>query len=368
MSQAMVKIFEGHDRHLFQVTAFSIGAVVNDEMRRRLEEIFDQFFDVQAHTDQGIANFARQIDVDIAVDLMGFTQHSRTGIFSNRCAPIQVNYIGYPGTMGSECIDYIIADPVLIPVDYQKFFSEKVVYLPNSYHANSYMLEEVDRKTHNIQFSREEFDLPSDGFVFCCFNNSYKILPAVFHSWMRILSEVKGSVLWLLEENSYSSENLRREAEQRGISSVRLIFAKRLPLAAHLARHRCADLFLDTLPYNAHTTGLDALWAGLPIITHIGDAFAGRVAASLLNAVGLPELITTSVDEYEQLAIRLATHPVEMRALKQKLADNRLSSKLFDTPLYVRHLESAYTAMYERYQAGLEPEHIYVQDESKTVE
>ena len=185
---------------------------------------------------------------------------------------------------------------------------------------------------------------------------------------MRILSEVKGSVLWLLEENSYSSENLRREAEQRGISSVRLIFAKRLPLAAHLARHRCADLFLDTLPYTAHTTGLDALWAGLPIITHIGEAFAGRVAASLLNAVGLPELITTSVDEYEQLAIRLATHPVEMRALKQKLADNRLSSKLFDTPLYVRHLESAYTAMYERYQAGLEPEHIYVQDESKTVE
>jgi predicted O-linked N-acetylglucosamine transferase (SPINDLY family) len=358
----MAELFEKHDRNKFELFAFSFGSDSDGEMRKRLEVSFDKFIDVRFQNDQEVAELSRNLGIDIAIDLKGFTENARTAIFANRCAPVQVNYIGYPGTMAAEYIDYIIADKILIPVESQRYYSEKIVYLPGSYQVND-SKREISKKC----FTRIELGLPKEGFVFCCFNNSYKILPAVFDSWMRILKAVDGSVLWLLDDNDTSTRNLRREASNRGISPERLVFAKRLPLADHLARHRGADLFLDTHPCNAHTTASDSLWAGLPVLTRIGASFAARVAASLLNAIGLPELITTSVVEYEQLAIRLATHPDEMRALKQKLSDQRLSSKLFDTPLYAMHLEAAYTEMYERYQAGLEPDHIYIQDERKTV-
>ena len=259
--------------------------------------------------------------------------------------------------MGADYIDYIIADPTIIPSSQQSDFSEKIAYLPNSYQAN-----DLRRSISETVFTREECGLPNNGFVFCCFNNNYKIAPDVFDLWMRILIKVQGSVLWLFESSANAAMNLKREAELRGVSAERVVFAKRLLLPDHLARHRLADLFLDTLPYNAHTTASDALWAGLPVLTQIGETFAGRVAASLLNAVGLPELITHSSKEYEHLAIEIAKHPETLKATKKKLTENRLSTPLFDTKLFTRQLEAAYITMYERCQAGLAPDTIVALD------
>ena len=316
---------------------------------------FDEFLEVSSPTDQEIAELSRTMEIDIAVDLKGFTREARSGIFAHRCAPVQVNYIGYPGTMAADFIDYIIADKTIIPPESQKFYSEKIVYLPDSYQVN-----DRNRKISDRAFSRMELELPQDGFVFCSFNNTYKISPSWFDCWMRILKSVPGSVLWLLEDNSTSVTNLRREAAHRGVSPDRLVFARRMPLADHLARHRCADLFLDTLPCNAHTTASDALWAGLPVLTQIGETFTARVAASLLTALGLPELITTSTEEYERAAIMLATHPDALQRLKQRLAEAGRSSTLFDTSVYVKNLEAAYAAMHARQQSGLAPDHIYI--------
>jgi predicted O-linked N-acetylglucosamine transferase (SPINDLY family) len=273
-----------------------------------------------------------------------------------RVAPIQVNYLGYPGTMGANYIDYLLADSVLIPAEYQTYYSEKIAYLPNSYQVN-----DSTRPIANKQFTRAALGLPEQGFVFCCFNNNYKITPSVFDSWMRLLQQIEGSVLWLLSDNSVAETNLRREATARGVADERLVFAQRLALPEHLARHRLADLFLDTLPCNAHTTASDALWAGLPVLTCVGEAFASRVAASLLTAVGLPELITLNLEDYEALALQLASHPEQLKAIKQRLAANRLTYPLFNTALFTQHIESAYQAMFDRYQADLAPAHIYVQ-------
>jgi predicted O-linked N-acetylglucosamine transferase (SPINDLY family) len=286
---------------------------------------------------------------------MGFTQDSRTGIFSYRAAPIQVNYLGYPSTMGAEYMDYIIADKTLIPVKSQSYYSEKTVYLPNSYQVNDRKRVISDRK-----FTRQELGLPESGFVFSCFNNNFKILPATFAGWMRILKEVEGSALWLLQDNPWVAENLKNQAVHYGVHPQRLIFTERMSLPEHLARHRQADLFLDSFPYNAHTTASDALWAGLPILTLMGQSFASRVAASLLHAIGLPELITSTQSEYEALAIELAKNPEKLNAIKTKLAANRLTTPLFNTPLFTKNLEAAYLKIYERYQAGLTTDHIVV--------
>ena len=324
-------------------------------MRRRLEAAFDKFLDVRNRSDRDVALLARSLEIDVAVDLGGFTRDARMGIFSMRAAPVQVNYLVYPGTTGAEYVDYLIADPTLIPASHQKYFSEKIVYLPNSYQAN-----DRKRRIAARTFTRAEVKLPETAFVFCCFNNNFKIAPEVFDCWMRILRRVDNSVLWLLEGNTKATSNLRKEAEVRGVHPERLIFAKPMPPPDHLARHRLADLFLDTLPYNAHTTASDALWAGLPVLTRIGETFAGRVAASLLNAIGLTELITSTPQAYEALAIELATNPGKLAAIKHKLATNRLTTPLFDTQTFTRHIEAAYAMMYERYQANLPPDHIYV--------
>ena len=273
-----------------------------------------------------------------------------------RAAPAQVSYLGYPGTMGAQYMDYLIADRTLVPEGSQQHYSEKIVYLPNSYQVN-----DSKRSVAAREFTREELELPASGFVYCCFNNTYKITPEVFSIWMRILNQVEGSTLWLLEDTPSGPVNLRREAALRGIDPQRLVFAKRMPSAEHLARQRLADLFIDTWPYNAHTTASDALWVGLPVLTCMGEAFAARVAASLLNATQLPELITTDPAHYESLAIELARQPGVLAAIKQKLLDTRFSCPLFDARLFTTHIEAAYTRIAEQDRAGVAPEHIYIE-------
>jgi len=350
----IAELFELHDRGQFEIYGFSLVDAA-DEMRSRLHLAFDHYIDAQEMSDIKIAQLSRNLNIDIAVDLTGITACSRTGIFSYRAAPIQVNYLGYPGTLGANYMDYIIADRTLITLESQSFYSEKVVYLPNSYQVNDRKRLILDR-----QYTRQELGLPENGFVFCCFNNNFKILPSTFEGWMRILKAVEGSVLWLFHDNAWAVENLKKEAEKQGVAANRLVFAVRLPLSEHLARHRQANLFLDTAPYNAHTTTSDALWAGLPVLTLMGQSFASRVAASLLNAVGMPDLITRTQEEYEALAIELALHPKKLTDAKLKLASNRLTAPLFDTPLFTQNLEAAYLKMMERYRADLQPDHIFV--------
>lgn len=351
----MAGLFEGHDRSKFEIVAFSFGPKQKDEMQIRLTSAFNQFIDVDSKSDVEIAALSRSLDIDIAIDLKGYTTHSRMNIFAYRAAPIQVNYLGYPGTMSAPYIDYLIADSVLIPKTDQSYYSEKIAYLPNSYQVN-----DSERKITNKLFTRQELALPESAFVFCCFNNNFKITPCTFDVWMNILKKVDNSVLWLFEDNAVAATNLSKEAERRGIDASRLIFAKRMMNADHLARHKAADLFLDTFIYNAHTTASDALWAGLPVLTVKGNTFASRVAASLLNAIDLPELITDSHEHYESLAVELATNPEKLYAIKTRLEKNRLTTPLFNTALFVQHIEAAYTQMYDRYQENLPPEHIYI--------
>ena len=353
----MAEMFERHDRSKFEIHAFSFGPDRHDKMRRRLLNSVEAFHDVRSKGNAEIAELSRSLGIDIAVDLKGYTKDSRARIFSYRAAPIQVNYLGYPGTMGAPYFDYIIADVTLIPPAYREYYSEKVAYLPGSYQVN-----DGSREISGAAMTRSDFGLPEVGFVFCCFNNNYKITPEVFDIWMRLLDQVEGSVLWLLKANQSAERNLRKEASKRGIDPSRLIFAERVPLSNHLARHRLADLFLDTFNYNAHTTASDALWAGLPVLTKMGESFPSRVAGSLLNAVKLPELITTTAREYEDTALRLATHPDDLRVLKEKLRRNVKTTALFDAELFTKNIEAAFTQMFERLKAGLEPDHLYVQN------
>src|SRR6516164_6317107 len=358
----MAELFELHDKERFSVTAFSLGRDDNSDIRRRLVSSFDRFIDCYTLSDFDVAHAIADSEIDILVDLMGFTQDAHTNIFAYRPAPIQVNYLGYPGTIGASFIDYIIGDKTLFTLVDAAVYSEKLVQLPDSYQPN-----DRKRQISTKAFTRREAGLPDNKFVFCCFNNSYKISPQTFGCWMRILKCVEGSVLWLRAENQTAIANLKTEAQTRGIESARLVFANRVPqLSDHLARLRLADLFLDTLPFNAHTTASDALWAGLPVLTQIGSTFAGRVAASVLKAINLPELITHSPEEYEALAIELALNKEKLRRIQEKLARNRLTTPLFDTPLYTKHLEAAYEAMYQRYQAGLPPYHIEIRPLSRS--
>ena len=351
----MAGLIERHDRARFEVVGFSFGPDEKGATGARVAAAFERFIDVRGRSDRDVALLARQIEIDVAVDLKGVTTGSRWNIFANRAAPIQVNYLGYPGTLGVDYIDYIIADQVVIPEGDFGYYSENVVYLPDTYQAN-----DGNRVIAEKVFTRQELGLPADGFVFCCFNNNYKITPAVFAAWMRILGQVPGSVLWLLADNPWVARNLRREAAARGVDAGRLVFARRLPAAEHLARQRAADLFLDTLPYNAHTTASDALWAGLPVLTSIAASFPARVAASLLKAIELADLIATTPEAYERRAVELALNPDELAGVRARLARNRLRTPLFDTVRFARHIESAYSEMYERYQAGLDPAPIRV--------
>ena len=354
-SYLMAELFEQHNQLEFELIGFSFGPKASDAMSERVADAFTQFIDVRAKTDLEIAQMSRDLEIDIAVDLKGFTQGQRAGIFAHRAAPVQVNYLGYPGTMGADYIDYLIADTQLIPPDQRIHYSEKIVYLPDSYQVNDRKRPISDRT-----LSRTDLGLPVEGFVFCCFNNSYKITPHVLDRWCRILMAVEGSVLWLLQDNEKAADNLRVEATNRGLDPERLVFAPRMDLADHLARHRVADLFLDTLPCNAHTTASDALWAGLPVLTLPGQTFAGRVAASLLTAIGLPDLIATSVDDYESLAVQFGRDPSALDGMRSKLDANRLSTPLFDTERYTAKLECAFREMHRRFVSNEPPAHLFI--------
>ena len=331
------ELFERHDRSRFEVIAFSFGLPSKGGMRQRLEAAFDRFIDVRSRSDGEIAELSRSLEVDIAVDLKGFTQDSRPGIFARRAAPVQVSYLGFPGTMGASYIDHIVADAIVIPPGQESHYAENVLRLPNSYQAN-----DSRRRVSGETQSREAAGLPPGAFVYCCFNNPCKITPDAFAVWMRLLDRARDSVIWLMGGETMAVENLRREARERGVDPRRLVFAAPVENSRHLARLRLADLFLDTFHYGAHTTASDALWAGLPVLTCPGDPFASRVAASLLHAAGLPQLVAESPDEYELIAERLANDPQELDALRASLRMRPSTLPLFDIERFTRDLESAY--------------------------
>ncbi len=354
-SLLLVGVLEKHDKDAFEVVAFDNGFDDGGPTRRRIAQAVDRIVDISTMSDVEATAAIRAQGIDILVNLNGYFGAQRNGVFARRAAPIQVNYLGFPGTLGAKFMDYIIADAHVLPAENRRAYNEKVVWLPHCYQAND------DRRAISTEHpTREDCGLPSSGFVFCCFNNAYKITPQVFDRWMRILSAVEGSALWLLDDSETAVANLRGEAEKRSVDSARLIFAKRLPPPDHLARHRCADLFLDTLPYNAHTTASDALWASLPLLTCEGSRFAGRVAASMLRALDLPELITRNGSEFESRAIELAQHPAQLHEIRAKLADRRLATPLFNTLKTTRHIEAAFRTMRERWAAGLAPQHFAV--------
>ncbi len=349
----MAKVFALHDKSNFEIFAYSYGPDTQDKMREKLMSDVDVFHDVREMDDMQIVDLARADNLSIAIDLKGFTQNTRLALFAYGLAPVQISYLGYPGTLGTDFIDYIVADPVVIPDNKRQYYSEQIIYLPNTYQPT-----DNTRVISDKIVTREDMGLPNEGLVFCCFNASYKISRKEFDIWMRLLGKVENSVLWLLKSNKWAEQNLKREAEARGVSAERLIFAEKVPPDEHLARQKLADLFLDTFNVNAHTTTSDALWAGLPVLTKLGEGFAARVAASLLRAIGLPELITESEEAYEALALALATDPNELAKIKSKLEANRLTQPLFDSEMYTRHLETGYQMAYDRYFTGHSPDHI----------
>jgi predicted O-linked N-acetylglucosamine transferase (SPINDLY family) len=351
LAYLIVELLERHDRQRFEVIGVSLGPQDGSDIGARIAAQFDQFYDMRARSDDDIVALLRNLKVNIAIDLAGYTQHSRPSVLAQHIAPIQVSYLGYCSTSGSTFIDYLLVDRIVVPPEEQRFFSEKLVYLPDSF-----MVADSTQLISNAAQSRSQFGLPEDGFVFCCFNKNYKITQPVFEVWMRLLQAIDGSVLWLSANLGRGEDNLRRFAQAKGVSPNRVVFAPSVSSRAeHFARHRLADLFLDTLPYNAHTTANDALYAGLPVLTVLGPTFVGRVAASMLHAIGLDELITQNLEEYEALALSLARGPERMRTIRAKLAANRQTQPLFKTDRFRRNIEKAYDEMFETYCRGEAP-------------
>ncbi len=355
MSQLIVGLFEKHDRSKFEIIAFSLGPNTGDIFHKRIIQAVDEFFPVEKLGTADLAALVHEKQIDIAIDLTGYTDYARTEIFALRVAPVQVNFLGYPGTMGASFMDYIIADETLIPLASCDSYTEKIIYMPHCY-----MPSDNSRQGAVQKFERQELGLPATGVIYCVFNNVAKLNPPNFSSWMNILKAVEGSVLWLQAKNELAISNLKAEATVRGVDPDRIMFTAQLPYPEHFALYRCADIFLDSLPYNAHTTANEALWCGLPVLTQIGESFAGRVAASLLRTLGLDELITHSIEEYEAKAIYLGLNPKEIARIKDKLELSRSNSPLFNTELYARHIENAYQKMHDRFAKILPPDHIFV--------
>jgi len=354
VSYLTAEMFELHNKEKFEIIAFYFGPPDNSQMHNRIKSAFDQFINAGQMSDKDTAEMSRNIGVDIAVDLTGLTGNGRIGIFAYRAAPIQLSYIGYLGSIGANYYDYLIADEIIIPEKNQIFYSEKIVYLP------CYQVNDSKREISDRIFTKEELKLPEESFIFCCFNNNYKLTPTIFSSWMRILNSVKNSVLFIYAGNQWVRENLKLEAGKFDISNDRLIFADTIERGDYLARYKVADLFLDTYPYNAGTTASDALWTGLPILTYQGESFASRISSSLLTAVNLPELITTSMEEYEKMAIKLAENHEILNEFKQRLNHNKLKTKLFDSKKFTVYIELAYTKMYENYHEDKALDHIVI--------
>jgi predicted O-linked N-acetylglucosamine transferase (SPINDLY family) len=362
VSSLTAELYEMHDRNQFEIHAFSFGPDTKDEMNLRIKAGVDHFHEVRMMSHKDVAMLSRSLEIDIAIDLGGYTQDARSEIFAMSAAPIQASYIGVLSTMGVDYYDYLLAGQGMIPESNQKYFSEKIVYLP------TYQVNDSKEILPEITFTRKELGLPEKGFVFCCFNHTYKIMPTVFNSWARILNDVKESVMFIYVDNELAKTNLIREIADRGINPSRLIFGKRLSKSKYLARYQVADLFLDTHPYNAGATASDALRMGLPVLTLEGKSFNSRSAASIISALNLPQLITSSEKEYETLAVELGNDPEKLKLIKEKLASNLSTAPLYDTPLFTKNLESAFSQMYYRYQQGLEPKHIYLkQDNSKAL-
>ena len=359
VAHLLIRVLELHNRDDFEIFAYSYGPASEEnesnQMRTRIVSAVDHFRDIHALRDLDVAKIAREDAIDIAIDLTGYTKDSRTGIFAYRAAPIQINYLGFPGTMGADFMDYMVVDNVVVPDEQREHYSEKLIRLPHAY-----MATDNTREIPGAAPSRAEAGLPEQVFVFCVFNNSYKITPREFDIWMRLLLGVEGSVLWLRRCHKTAEENLRREAQSRGVDSSRLIFAERVSASEHLARHQLADLFLDTFIFNAHSTAIDALWAGLPVVTKLGEGFAARVAGSLLTSLGMPELVVTTESEYEALALDLATNSDRLGKVKRRLSENVLSQPLFDSEQFTKHLECGYRQAYERYLGGQDPADIQV--------
>ena len=349
------ELYEVHDRDHFEIHAFSFGPDTKDELNLRIKAGVDHFHDLRSMSHKKITLLARSLEIDIAVDLSGLTEKARTDVFAMKVAPIQLSYIGYLGTMGADYYDYLIADEMMIPKKNQKYYAEKIVYLP------SFQVNDSTESIPKITLTRKDLGLPKEGFIFCCFSNTFKITPKTFDSWARILKNVEGSVLMIYAANELSKTNLTKEIIKRGVDSSRLIFGDSFDRPKYLARYRVADLFLDTQPYNAGTTASDALRMGLPMLTLKGQSYQSRMGASIVNALDLPELITNTSEEYESLAIKLAIDPVKFKAIKDKLVDNLPKALLYDTPLFSKHLELAYTKMYENFHSGLDPDHIYLE-------
>jgi len=355
VSQLINKMLRIHDKKKFQIYCYAFGLKEKDELHINIKNNVNVYRDIKDISDHEAALVARKDEIDIAIDLQGYTGNQRAGIFANRAAPIQINYLGYPGTMGAEFIDYIIADEILIPEKNQKYYLEKIIYMPDSYQVQDDELKEAE-----IIPSKTELGLPEDCFIFCAINNNYKILPEVFNSWMRILDKVEKSVLWLLETNKVAKNNLLREAELKKIGSDRIVFAKKTSYDIYLSQLKCADLFLDTFVYNGGATASNALWMGLPVLTKKGQSYPARMASSLLHSIGLPELITNSTVAYEKLAIELATNPNKLKYIKLKLKENRLQKALFNTEIFTRNFEKGLEMVYQNYVEGNNPTNIYV--------
>ena len=350
VAELIVELFEVHDRSRFDVIGYSYGPDDGSAIRSRMMAAFESFVDLR---EMPLAESIQRISadqVDILVDLTGFTQHARTELLASRPAPIQVNYLGYPGTLGADFVDYILVDHFIVPADRQPFYNEALIHLPHCYQVN-----DTRREISSAIPTRRESGLPDEEFVYCSFNSNYKITSAMFDVWMDLLKETPSSVLWLLESNRQAPANLRREAEKRGVDSSRLIFAPRLPLPDHLARHQLADLFLDTFPVNAHTTASDALWAGLPVLTLSGETFVSRVAGSLLQTLELPELVTFRPEDYKLRALQLSRDPEELAELRTRLRANRQTSPVFDVRRSARAIENAFTTMHEVWRSGASP-------------
>ena len=356
MGHLMVGMLERHDKSQFELYGFYFGPKIksNDKLHNRIFKCFDKFIDISFMTDLEVLNLCRKLEIDIAIDFMCHTgDYNRFNLFLKRLAPIQINFLGYPGTSGSNSLDYIVADKILIEPDEQKFYSEKIIYLPDTYQPN-----ENDKKISNNIVKKENFGLPEDKFVFCCFNSHQKINPIIFDAWVYILKNTENSVLWLLEDNNFSQDNLRLLLEKNGIVSNRLIFAENLKIEDHLQRIKFADLFLDTFPYNAHTTCSDALRVGLPVLTLKGNSFASRVAASLLNTISLNELITTNIEDYKKLAIKIYNEKSYLDEIKKKITINKKNSNLFKAEIYTKNIEKAYKKVYQNYLDGIKPQNL----------
>jgi predicted O-linked N-acetylglucosamine transferase (SPINDLY family) len=357
VSHLLVGVLEKHDRERFEIIGVSLRAGDGSVLEQRVRGAFDRFVEINERSDREAVQLLRELQVDIAVDLMGFTQGMRLGLFAQRVAAVQVNYLGYAGTLGAPYMDYVLADGVVIPAGDEGYYSEQVVRLPHCYLPND------DQRAIGAVPTREQAGLPPRGMVFCAFTNAYKLNPPMFDIWMRLLLAVPESVLWLRGMAEEARGNLQREAQRRGVSGDRLVYAPHVAsMADHLGRQSLADLYLDTLPYNAHSTSCDALWSGVPVLTCVGRSFAGRVAASALTAVGLPELITHSLEEYEHKALQLAQQPQLLQQLRERLARHRTTHALFDTPRFTRHLESAFLSMHQRALDGEAPRSFNVPD------